>query len=262
MNDATTTTSTRLTEEVDDDVPQPAFMPELHSWIFIPDSPTMRSSPQGASGSTSELTASEDATTEVTANVTAASVIIDSDEAPMSDPSSSPVTGPAFTATSAPVLPSTCVTLLTPLASSDVLDPIWPLTFPRLVAPPTASDAYSSAESSSSSDLDDSVKERLLGSRSSLALFAALLASHFGVLMLGYYLGSRSKRSPPHHRRSRPRRAAGRDCPQPHPPLIAQELRQRPRIPAGPPLLQRALRHARATLHGLMLDGPLLSFLR
>lgn len=196
--DATTATTTPPAGEVDDDAQQ-AFKPELHSWIFIPESPTMRSSPQGASGSTSELPAAEDATTEATTNVTAASVIIDSDEAPTPDPSSSPVIGSAFTATSSPVLPSTCGTPVAPLASSEVLDPVWPLALPRPVVPtssdlpPTGCDAYSSAESStSSSDLDESVNGQLLGcSRSSLALIAALLASHFGVLMLGYYLGSR-----------------------------------------------------------------------
>lgn len=158
----------------------------------------MRSSPQGASGSTSELPATEDATTEATANVTAASVIIDNDEAPTPDPSSSPVLGSAFTATSSPVLPSTCATPVMPLASSEVLDPVWPLALPRPVVtassdtPPTGCDASSSAESSSSSDLDDSVNGLLGCSRSSLAFIAALLASHFGVLMLGYYLGSRN----------------------------------------------------------------------
>ena len=41
--DATTATTTPPPEEVDEDAPQPAFKPELHSWIFIPESPTMRS---------------------------------------------------------------------------------------------------------------------------------------------------------------------------------------------------------------------------
>lgn len=193
----------------------PCFKPEFHSWILIPDSasfrkesseedPTNAPSPDGCP----EATATSEEGPE-TSTVNAESIILGTTT--IGGLCSSPPTSP---------LASSCD--LTSSSGSELLIPSWPLALPRPCA--GALDALEGVERDeriarvicygggdadgapdASSREADSVPPlsppSLLPQLSSLdsmgwlgrplAIFAALLASHLGVLVLGMYLGGR-----------------------------------------------------------------------
>ena len=187
------------------------FKPEFHSWILIPDTAAFRKEssedtngplPDGCPEATA---ASEEAPD--TSSVNAESVILDTT-----------VDGLCSSSATSPVA-SSCE--LSSSSGSELLTPSWPLALPRPCA--GALDAlkglgredciarvicYGGADTDSVADgssreSDCSIPPPLLPQLSSLgsmgwlgrplAIFAALIASHFGVLFLGMYLGGRQQ---------------------------------------------------------------------
>ena len=164
----------------------PSFQPELHSWILIPESPTSYSNASHSFtnddyyGATA---ASEEASD--TSCVTAQSMILARDE--KGEAATSPVLSPALSVGEL-------------ATSTELLNPTWPLALPRpwlgsSIQSPSP-DAESSDYDTTDSSVTDSAVEadspgHLIGWGRPLAFFAALLASHVGVLLLGMYLGSK-----------------------------------------------------------------------
>ena len=187
-----------------------SFKPEFHSWILIPDTAAFRKEssedtngpfPEGCPEAT---TASEEAPD--TSSVTAESVIL-----------GTTIDGMCSSSATSPVA-SSCD--LSSSSGSELLIPSWPLALPRPCAAAFeglgreeriarvicyGGDAADSATDGSSRESDCSVPPpllpQLLPQLSSLgsmewlgrpfAIFAALIASHFGVLVIGMYLGGR-----------------------------------------------------------------------
>lgn len=199
----------------------PCFKPEFHSWILIPDTASFRKesseeSPTNAPSSDGcpEATATSDEAPE-TSTVNAESVILGTIGGLCSSPPTSP-------------LASSCELSgdgLSSSSGSELLIPSWPLALPRPCA--GALDALegvgreeriarvicygggdadgapdaSSCEADSNRSVPPPSPSPLLPQLASLdsmgrlgrplAIFAALLASHLGVLVLGMYLGGR-----------------------------------------------------------------------
>ena len=153
----------------------PPFKPELHSWILIPDSDSFKKQVEGETTpedpDASAATASEEPTD--ASCVTAESIILGS-AADDVTACSSPVTSPEAPSEKTPL----------PL---EVLTPTWPLALPR---PWIGSlDGTNFMDADSTTDDESDCGQQLASWGRPLAVITALLASHFGVLMLGYYIG-------------------------------------------------------------------------
>ena len=173
----------------------PFFKPEFHSWILIPDTAAFRKessedTANGPDGSPATAASEEAPDTCVTAESVILGTTMDSI---------------CYSCATSPV--ASCDTL----SSSELLTPSWPLGLPRPCADALGGlgrderiarvicyggDAADSTTDGSSheSDCDCSVPLSSLGSFGRpLAILVALIASHFGVLVLGMYLGGRQQ---------------------------------------------------------------------
>lgn len=173
----------------------PFFKPEFHSWILIPDTASFRQkSSEETPPGYSETTAASEEAPDTSSCVTAESVIFGTTDGVTACSSS----------TTSPV--ASCDKLS---SLSELLTPSWPLALPRPCADALDGlgrdgriarvvchgDDADSATGGSSRESECSLQQlsRLGCYGRPLAIFAALLASHFGVLVLGIYLGGRQQ---------------------------------------------------------------------